>query len=126
MKELILPLSIVMSFVPYSMIAKWYLAPRFDKISLFEALIPLVMLHTSRHIGMAFLIPGVTSSPGGFTTTRSVRTVRWASSVPNSFVWRATGPVEKTVAPRSWKTLRVSHSHDGGDNLLTSSLWNRT
>ena len=63
MEELILPLSIAMSFVSYSLIAKWYLVPRLNNIAVFEALIPLVMLHTSRHIGMAFLIPGVTSVP---------------------------------------------------------------
>ena len=63
MGALILPLSIVLSVVSYSLIAKWYVAPRLADIPRAEALLPLVLLHTFRHIGMAFLIPGVTSQP---------------------------------------------------------------
>lgn len=63
MGELILPLSIVLSLVSYSLIAKWYVTPRLEGLPRAEALLPLVLLHTFRHIGMAFLIPGVTSAP---------------------------------------------------------------
>ena len=63
MGELILPLNIVLSLLSYSLIAKWYVSPRLEGLPRTEALLPLVLLHTSRHIGMAFLIPGVTSEP---------------------------------------------------------------
>jgi hypothetical protein len=63
MDDLILPLSIVLAVVSYSLIAKWYVLPWLAPLSRKEALTPLLLLHTFRFIGMAFLIPGVTSVP---------------------------------------------------------------
>ncbi len=63
MDNLILPLSIVLAVVSYSLIAKWYVLPWLAPLSRKEALTPLLLLHTSRFIGLAFLIPGVTSVP---------------------------------------------------------------
>ena len=59
----ILPMSMVMGFVSYSLIAKWYVMPWARQKSLTEALTPLLFLHTSRFIGMSFLIVGVTAQP---------------------------------------------------------------
>ena len=61
MNQLILPLSIVMSLISFSLIAKWYLMPALSSMSRVEALTPLLLFHSFRHIGMAFLIPGVTA-----------------------------------------------------------------
>jgi len=61
MLDLILPLSIVMSFVSYSLIAMWYVVPALAAMPREKALTALVLPHTFRHIGMAFLIPGVTA-----------------------------------------------------------------
>ncbi len=63
MDNLILPLSIVLAVVSYSLIAKWYVMPWLEPLSRKEALTPLLLLHSSRFIGLAFLIPGVTSVP---------------------------------------------------------------
>jgi len=63
MDELILPLSIMLAVVSYSLIAKWYVMPWLAPLSRKEALTPLLLLHSSRFIGLAFLIPGVTSVP---------------------------------------------------------------
>ena len=57
----ILPMSMVMGFVSYSLIAKWYVMPWAKDKSLADALTPLLFLHTFRFIGMSFLIEGVTS-----------------------------------------------------------------
>ncbi len=62
-RELILPLSILMSFVTYFLIAKWYVMPRLQTLPRPRALTPLLLFHSSRFIGLAFLIPGVTSQP---------------------------------------------------------------
>ena len=59
--NLILPLSIAMSLLSFSLIAKWYVMPVVSSVTRADALIPLLLLHSFRHIGMAFLIPGVTS-----------------------------------------------------------------
>ena len=59
--ELMLPLSIAMGLVSYTLIAKWYLMPWLASFSRREALIRLVLVHTFRYLGLAFLIPGVTA-----------------------------------------------------------------
>ena len=63
MDDLTLPLSIVLAVVSYSLIAKWYVMPWLAPLSRKEALTPLLLLHSFRYIGMAFLIHGVTSAP---------------------------------------------------------------
>lgn len=57
----ILPMSMVMGFISYSLIAKWYVMPWARQKSLSEALTPMLLLHSFRFIGMSFLIVGVTS-----------------------------------------------------------------
>jgi hypothetical protein len=59
--DFILPLSIVFGLVSYSLIAKWYVMPALARRPRNEALAPLLFLHCFRYIGMAFLIPGVTT-----------------------------------------------------------------
>lgn len=57
----ILPLCILMGLVSYGLIAKWYVMPALRELPRARALVPLLMIHTFRFIGLAFLIPGVTS-----------------------------------------------------------------
>ena len=61
--NLILPLSIVMGLIAYGLIAKWYVMPVLLTMPRAKALVPLLLLHCFRFIGLAFLIPGVTSQP---------------------------------------------------------------
>lgn len=63
LSELIVPLSLTLSLVSYSLIAKWYVVPWLNARSRNEALTPLLLLHSFRHIGLAFLIVGVTAQP---------------------------------------------------------------
>ncbi len=62
-RELILPLSILMAFIAYSLIAKWYVMPSLQTLPRARALTPLLLFHSTRFIGLAFLIPGVTAQP---------------------------------------------------------------
>lgn len=59
--DLILPLSIVMSFTAYGLIAKWYVMPVLLALPRARTLVPLLLFHCFRFIGLAFLVPGVTS-----------------------------------------------------------------
>ncbi len=61
--DLILPLSMVMGLTAYGLIAKWYLMPVLRRLPRARALEPLLLFHCFRFIGLAFLIPGVTSQP---------------------------------------------------------------
>ena len=62
-RDLILPVSILMGLTIYGLIAKWYVMPMLDKLPRDRALIPVLLFHGSRFIGLAFLIPGVTTQP---------------------------------------------------------------
>ncbi len=61
--DLILPLSVVMGLTAYGLIAKWYVMPLLKTVTRSQALAPLLLLHTFRFVGLAFLISGVTSAP---------------------------------------------------------------
>ena len=62
-QDLILPLCIVMGLTAYGLIAKWYVMPSLLALPRARALVPLLLFHCFRFIGLAFLIPGVTSQP---------------------------------------------------------------
>jgi hypothetical protein len=54
-------LSILMSFIAFGIVTKLYILPRLRAMPRDHALIPLVVPHTFRFIGLSFLIPGVVS-----------------------------------------------------------------
>lgn len=60
--------SIVLSFVAWGVIAARYIWPALRDRPRADALRPLLLLHTFRFIGLAFLVPGVVSPdlPSGF------------------------------------------------------------
>jgi hypothetical protein len=54
-------LSIVLSFVTWGLIAKYYLWPVLQTKPGRTGFRPILLLHSSRFIGLAFLVPGVVS-----------------------------------------------------------------
>jgi hypothetical protein len=56
-------LQFVLSLVLYSLLARWYVAPRLARLPLASALMPLLFLHASRFLGMVFLVPSVAGGP---------------------------------------------------------------
>jgi len=55
-------ISILMSFVAFGSVTKFYVWPHLKMRERNQALLPLVVSHTSRFIGLSFLVPGVVSS----------------------------------------------------------------
>ena len=53
----------LLSLIVYSLLAKWYLAPLLVKKPLNISLSILLMPHLTRHIGLSFLVPGLTNGP---------------------------------------------------------------
>jgi hypothetical protein len=53
--------SIAFSFVTWGMLAARYIWPRLRALPRADALRPLLILHSFRYIGLAFLVPGVVS-----------------------------------------------------------------
>ena len=52
-------IQVLMSFIVYILLARWYVAPRLAALPLHAALMPLVFLHAFRHVGLVFLQPQV-------------------------------------------------------------------
>ena len=52
-------LQVLLSFLVYGLVARWYVAPRLASVPLHAALPPLLVLHALRHMGMVFLVPTV-------------------------------------------------------------------
>ena len=59
--EAILGLSILMSFIAFSIVTRLYIWPKLLVMRREDALIPLVVPHTFRFVGLSFLVPGVVS-----------------------------------------------------------------
>src|SRR5262249_53688375 len=60
--ETLFGLSILMSFIASGIVMKLYIWPRLRVMRREDALIPLVIPHTFRFVGLSFLIPGVVFS----------------------------------------------------------------
>jgi hypothetical protein len=54
-------LSIVLSFFTWGLVAKFYLWPALRGYAGRSAFRPILLLHSSRFVGLAFLVPGVVS-----------------------------------------------------------------
>ena len=61
--DFILPISMVMALIGWSLAFHWYVRPRLSRRSFSTAMRPLLLLHGFRYIGLMFLIPGVTAEP---------------------------------------------------------------
>jgi hypothetical protein len=60
-RELIMPFSLVFGLIAFGLTAKWSVMPWLTSVSRTHALTPLLLLHSFRYVGLAFLIPGVTA-----------------------------------------------------------------
>jgi hypothetical protein len=61
-------ISILMSFLSFGIITRLYIWPRIRSMNPRDAVVPLVVIHTTRFAGLSFLVPGVVSAslPSGF------------------------------------------------------------
>src|SRR5262245_28857035 len=50
-----------MSFVAFGLVTKLYILPRLRTLERDDALLPLIVPHTFRFVGLSFLVPGVVS-----------------------------------------------------------------
>ena len=61
MQPLFIPISLTLGTVVFGLAGAWYVLPALRRLSRDEAPIPLILPHGLRYIGLAFLVPGVTS-----------------------------------------------------------------
>src|SRR5262245_45421090 len=56
----ILTINLILSLFIFWIIAKIYLLPRLDELRTQTVLVPILLLHSFRHLGLMFLAPGAT------------------------------------------------------------------
>lgn len=56
-------LQLFLSLTVYSLVAKWYVLPWLEKQPLHQGFMPLIFPHALRHVGLAFLVPGLVVQP---------------------------------------------------------------
>lgn len=54
---------LLFSLLVYALLAKWLVLPKLRALSKEQALFWLMLPHTSRHIGLSFLVPGLAAGP---------------------------------------------------------------
>ena len=59
--DLILPVSITFSVVAWTLIMHGYVHPVLKRYPIEKVMVPLLLLHTFRYVGLMFLVPGVTT-----------------------------------------------------------------
>jgi hypothetical protein len=72
--NVIFGLQIFLSLVTFGTIARWHLLPRLSPLPLPVALMPLLLFHTFRTLGLIFLVPGVVGDtlPAAFAVPAAV------------------------------------------------------
>ena len=68
-------LQVLLSFVLFTLVARWYVSPRLATLPVDRALQPLLVLHATRHMGLVFLVPTVVGGtlPAAFASRRGLR-----------------------------------------------------
>ena len=56
-------LQVVLSLIVYALLARWYVTPWLAEKPTHQALMVLIFPHAFRHIGLAFLVPGLVAQP---------------------------------------------------------------
>jgi hypothetical protein len=62
MEYIIVPFSVLVGLVGFGLIAKWYIIPYADTRLRDTVLLPLILFHIFRYIGVWFLISGIVSN----------------------------------------------------------------
>ncbi len=111
----ILIVNLALSTVAFFFIAKWYVMPRLRSMPREDALQPLLLLHTFRHIGLMFLasgaltheLPGPFAYPAAFGDLAAsvlafaallALRLRWPVAVPLVWIFNIEGTIDLLYA----------------------------
>lgn len=105
----------MLSFIVYALIAAWYVSPYLAKLPLHSALMPLVFVHTIRHLGLMILVTVATdpTMPRSFTVPLAYGDMaaqllalasvfalryRWSFAIPLVWIFNIVGMLDLLVA----------------------------
>ena len=87
-----IPLSVTLSTVSFVLIAQWYVLPKLLELPRADAISPILLFHSFRHIGLAFLIPGVTAEP---LDLRFAEPAAWGDLLAAALAFAALGALRR-------------------------------
>jgi hypothetical protein len=72
--QLLFGFQVVMSLIVFGLVARWYLRPALARVSVVQALTPLLLFHATRYVGATFLTPSVIDpdAPAAFSVPGAV------------------------------------------------------
>jgi len=72
--QLLFGFQVGMSLIVFGLVARWYVRPALAKLTVVQALTPLVLFHATRYVGATFLTSSVIDpeAPAGFTVPGAV------------------------------------------------------
>jgi hypothetical protein len=112
---------VVLAFVTFGLLARWFVAPRLAGLPRDVALQPLLALHTLRYIGLVFLAPGVASAslPQSFAVPAGVGTaVAGVLALASIAALRARSPI---AIPLTW-LFSIEGLADFGNAYLQGAI----
>jgi len=104
----VFPIQVLLALITFTLLARWFVAPRLAGLPLETALQPLLAFHALRYIGLVFLAPGVPSPdlPQSFAVPAGIGTAiagvlallsitalraRWPFAIPLVWVMNVEG-----------------------------------
>jgi len=104
----VFPIQVLLALITFTLLARWFVAPRLAGLPLETALQPLLAFHALRYIGLVFLAPGVPSPdlPQSFAAPAGIGTAiagvlallsitalraRWPFAIPLVWVMNVEG-----------------------------------
>ncbi len=110
-------LQVVLSLIVYALLARWYVTPWLAEKPTHQALMVLIFPHAFRHIGLAFLVPGLVAQPlpssfasaaaygdfvSGLLALLSLVALRgrWGLALPSVWLFNIVGTVDLVNALR--------------------------
>ena len=107
--------SLIMGALTWGLVARWYVMPALAKRSRADALVPLILPHAIRYIGLGFLVAGVVASDVSPTFAQPAAygdllasilalvaivalRLRWALAIPLVWVFNIEGALDMLYA----------------------------
>ena len=113
--QIVIATSLMMGLLAWGLVARWYVLPALANRPRTEALVPLILPHVFRYIGLAFLLPGVVATdidarfthPAAFgdlaaallaLLALAALRMRWKAALPLVWVFGIVGTLDRLYA----------------------------
>jgi hypothetical protein len=128
-------LSVILGFVCWGLVARWYLLPLIAPLTFERAVTPLLLFHSFRYVGLSFLVLGVVAPELPLSFARPVGygdllasslallalaalRFRWGFAVPAVWLFNLVGTVDLLNAFLQGRLANVNPGHLGATYFI--------